>query len=362
MKYPQPLQKGETIGLVAPSFGACTEPYASCLESAKQAFHNLGYNTKEYTCVRKCDGIGISSTPSACSQELVEAFGDPQTQVLFSVGGGELMCETIARVNFEELKQTQPKWFMGYSDNTNLGFLLTTLLNTASIYAPCAPTFGMLPWHKSLKDTFSIVCGVVPVTGETYANEVTVQSYEGWERESLKSPDNPLVPYNITEQPCMSGWLPDMSGCFQFKQTDEVTFRGRLLVGCLDCLQTLVGTKFDEVKRFQEKYPEPIVWALEACDLSPMGVRRALWQMKYAGWFEHVAGFVFGRPYRFEEEAFGITQTEAVLSAFEELGISVSVVVNADIGHLPPQMPLVCGSLCTVRYKNNQLTVRMQFA
>ena len=45
---------------------------------------------------------------------------------IISCGGGELMCEILRYVDFERIAQAKPKWFMGYSDNTNLTFLLTT--------------------------------------------------------------------------------------------------------------------------------------------------------------------------------------------------------------------------------------------
>ena len=49
---------------------------------------------------------------------------------------------------------------MGYSDNTNLLFLLATLCDTAGIYGPCAAAFGMEPWHESLKNSMEILTGM----------------------------------------------------------------------------------------------------------------------------------------------------------------------------------------------------------
>ena len=48
---------------------------------------------------------------------------------------------------------------MGYSDNTNLNFLLPTLCDTAAIYGPNAPAFGMEPWHPALFDASYLLCG-----------------------------------------------------------------------------------------------------------------------------------------------------------------------------------------------------------
>ena len=53
------------------------------------------------------------------------------------------MCETLDYVDFEKIMQAKPKWYMGFSDNTNFTFLLTTICDVASIYAPCAASFGL---------------------------------------------------------------------------------------------------------------------------------------------------------------------------------------------------------------------------
>ena len=51
---------------------------------------------------------------------------------------------------------------------------------------------------------------------------------------------------------------------------------GRLIGGCMDVLTLFLGTEFDGVKAFAEKYQKDgILWFLEACDLNPMGIRRA---------------------------------------------------------------------------------------
>lgn len=50
---------------------------------------------------------------------------------------------------------------------------------------------------------------------------------------------------------------------------------GRLLGGCLDCLVNLVGTGYDKVAAFVEKYKEDgIIWFLESCDLNVFSIAR----------------------------------------------------------------------------------------
>ena len=145
MRYPKFLKENGTIGFVAPSFGCYIEPYRTAFGSAQEKFKKLGHNLElGPNCYEGC-GIGISNTPEACGKELTEYYCSEQNDVLISCGGGELMCEILDYVDFDAVKQAEPKWFMGFSDNTNMTFLMATMCDTAAIYAPCAATYGMEP-------------------------------------------------------------------------------------------------------------------------------------------------------------------------------------------------------------------------
>lgn len=71
----------------------------------------------------------------------------------------KLMCEILDYIDFDKIKKSKPKWYMEYSDNSNFTFLLTTIAYVASIYGPCAPVFGMKPFHESLNDSINLLTG-----------------------------------------------------------------------------------------------------------------------------------------------------------------------------------------------------------
>ena len=73
MRYPEFLKENGTIGFVAPSFGAATEPYKSQFVRALENFEKEGYQTDPGPNVFAGDGIGISSTPENCGKELTDA-------------------------------------------------------------------------------------------------------------------------------------------------------------------------------------------------------------------------------------------------------------------------------------------------
>ncbi len=339
MRYPEFLPEKGTIGFVAPAFGCNIEPYKSGFENSLKKWEQLGYTTWLGPNVYEGTGIGISNTPEACAKELNEAYTSDDSHVLISCGGGELMCEVVPYIDFNLIRQSKPKWYMGYSDNTNFTFLLTTLCNVASIYGPCAAAFGMEPWHESLESAYQLLSG----------KNLQVKGYDKWEIESLKSEEKPLEPYHLTmEKHLVYG-----------QEENQVHMEGRLIGGCLDCLSNLVGTRYDQVKPFTSLYGEDgILWFIESCDLNVMSIRRALWQLDQAGWFNHVKGFLIGRPMHFEEPMFGLDQYEAVMGILSKY--KVPVIMDCDFGHLPPAMPLICGSYAVVDAQGDKIQIDMQ--
>ena len=189
MRYPAFLQENGTIGFVAPSFGCATEPYKSGFLNAQKRWNEQGFHLQLGQNCYVEEGVGISNTPRKCGEELTAYYCDKNNDCLISCGGGELMCEILDYVDFEQIRQAPPKWYLGYSDNTNFTFLLTTLCDVASVYGPCAAAFGMELLHPSLNDAMLLLQG----------KKLTMQGYDKWERESLKDEEHPYVPYNLTE-------------------------------------------------------------------------------------------------------------------------------------------------------------------
>ena len=175
--------------------------------------------------------------------------------------------------------------------------------------------------------------------------KLTFQGYPSWEKESLKDEEHPLVPYHTTEETKYMVYVPkgEKASIIQPGEEVEMSVEGRLVGGCMDCLGTLLGTEFDHTKEFIKRYEKDgILWFLEACDLNVMGIRRTIWQMKHAGWFEHAKGFLIGRPMHFDEGFLGLDQYHAVVDLLQEL--QVPMIMDVDFGHLPPAIPMVSGA------------------
>ncbi len=370
MRYPDFLKTGGTIGFVAPSFGCTFEPYISRFENAKKTFAEMGYKLDVGPNCDKALGIGISNTPEKCGEELNEYYKSEKNDVLLSVGGGELMDEVVPFIDFEAVKAAKPKWYMGYSDNTNFIFPSVTIADTAGIYAPCAGDFGMIKWHSAVQDAFDLITG----------KKLEFHSYDKWELELPEEPDN-LCSYYVTEQNRMKAYIPKnenldkvlrtatASGTYNsFVSTAEdvtdakdiseaLAFEGRLVGGCLDCLANLVGTSYDQVTSFAERYKEDgIIWFLEACDLNVYSIRRALWNLREAGWFKYTKGFLIGRPgAAFGQDMFGLNQYNAVIDILAPF--SVPIFMDLDIGHHPPMIPMLVGAYAKASLQSGSFSI-----
>ena len=342
MKYPKNLRKNDIIGFIAPSFGCAIEPYETAFRNSLIKWTNLGYRYKLGPNCFENKGIGISNDPKKCGEEVNEAFLDTEISCIISCGGGELMCEILDDIDFQLIISQEPKWFMGYSDNTNLTFLLTTICDMASIYGPCAAAFGMEPWHESIVDAYQLLQG----------NKMIFEGYELWEKESLKNENNPLSPYNVTEKRDLKLYLGK-------KYATKVEMKGRLLGGCLDCLSNLIGTKYDQVEKFIDNYQEDgIVWFLEACELNVFSIRRALWQMEQANWFKNVSGFLIGRPLMGE----AIMNLDHIHAVIDILGkYNVPIILDMDLGHVAPMIPIVNGSIGVIQAEGDKMSLAMEF-
>ena len=365
MRYPEFLKENGTIGFVAPSFGCATEPYISRFDSALDKLRSRGYKLELGPNCRESRGIGISNTPEECGRELNSFYESASNDVLMSCGGGEEMCEVVPFMDFELVKKSKSKWFMGYSDNTNFIFPSVTIADTAGIYAPCVGDFGMEPWHKSVQDAYDLLTG----------KKLKFMSYDKWQ---LDDDENAAAndPYYVTEPNVMKAFvckdgaaseITSGSGAANGKDADaeavkdmsacgRIEFEGRIVGGCLDCLVHLVGTPYDKVKEFNARYKDDgIIWFLESCDLNVFDIRRSLWQLKAAGWFENLKGFLIGRPGCFGQEFMGLSQYNAVTDILAEF--NVPILMDLDIGHHPPMIPVIVGSYAGVSFEDNKFEI-----
>lgn len=334
MIYPKNLENGYKIGVTATSEGFVKETDVRRLERGIRHFSEMGYPVIETTNVRK--GFkGRSSDGLTRAKEFMELFDETELRVIFAASGGDYLVEMLPYIDYDLLRQMDPKWVQGYSDTTGLTFTLTTNLDIATIYASNFSSFGMDDWHSSLKDNIKILEG----------RDFIQESFEHFQ-DGFKEKITGLEGYVLDKDVEWKNLYPTGS------TSDEITIKGRALGGCLDVLLSLIGTRFDKTVEFIEKYKQDgILWFLESYDLNSEALTKGLWQLKEAGWFAHASGFIFGRPAMFDTDT-DTTYEEAVVSVLGELNLPI--ILDADIGHKPPQLTMMNGAITTIRSKGGK--------
>ena len=344
------LKPGDTIGITAPSFGATIEPYRTRFFEAVRLLEERGYKIiKGETCFLS-DGIGISSKPERCAKELEDFYCSPAVDAIISCGGGEMMCRTVSEIDFEKIKNAPPKLFMGYSDNTNFIHPLVTKCHVPAVYGPCISGLGK-PWEEAELQTINLIEGkCLKVSG--------FDMFQNPDDGTEAKEENPLSPYILTQKKELKSFY---RGSFALPET-ELKAEGVLLGGCLDILMTIAGTKLEQTNDFiklMQNENKKIIWVLEACDLGIMDIQRSLWKLDKCGWFKNTSIFLFGRPLNaFNAEAFGLNRFTAVTEMLKKY--DVPVVMDCDIGHIAPMMPLIMGSNALVKVKENDISIEMK--
>ena len=324
------LLENKTIYLVAPSFGCTTSPYKERLLLAIKNLEKLGYKIIKGKNIFLSKQKNASNTAENRADEIIDAFNS-EASLILSVGGGEMECEILPYIDFKLLSKSK-KVFMGFSDNTNTAFSLATISNIKSIYGLCAPSFFKIGELEKtvlnlLENNTSQIKGF-----NKYFNYHTKKKYL-LEKE----------PFTIKKE---------IISINSFKEE-----KGILLGGCLDCLINICGTKFDNVVKFSSSKKEGIIFYFESCDLNPLQVERALLQLKNASWFNNTKAFLFGRmqDINYTEKRLNYTYKEAIIKALEDY--QKPILLDIDLGHIPPSLPFINNALTNVEYKNNNIII-----
>lgn len=156
MIYPEFIRRGDTVYVTAPSDGNKDDVDYIRLDRAKEALRERGVDTLETPDVRKSEN-GRSSDAKLRADEFTKAWLS-EAKAVFAAKGGDYLMEMLPYVPFGELCR-KPKWFQGFSDNTSIGFILSTCYDIASIYGDNFNTFAMEEWHKSVSDNWRILSG-----------------------------------------------------------------------------------------------------------------------------------------------------------------------------------------------------------
>lgn len=330
MNYPESLKIGDTIGICAPSAGIVKPEKLIKLDCAIKALNEMGYKVIETASVRK-DVNGRSASAKERADEFMSLLENEEVKMIIFATGGDFLCEILDYLDFERIKALKPKWMQGYSDITGISYLFNVNLDIPSLYSQTIKDYAMKPLHRNLIDSLRIASG----------EEIIQSSFDYYEKEWNESED-PYAGYNLTEK---VEWKNILG-------SNRVEIEGRSIGGCLDCIKSYIGTKYDKVTDYIERHKDDgIIWFLEAFEMNTAELQRTLWQMKSAGYFKYCKGILFGRPL-FIREDYETSFNEAVKISLEDLNIPV--ICDVDIGHVSPQIATVNGAILKITSENGK--------
>lgn len=318
MIYPKFLNDNDTIGITAPSKGVGNK-----LESFDKSLNQINkyFNILETKSVRSIGSV--SNIPQIRGKEFNELLINKNIKLILCASGGDFCISSLEYIDFDLIKENI-KWVEGYSDPTSILFYITTKYDIATIYGNNAGSFDQINLHNSLKYNLKLLKG----------NISKQEKYNYYEKEKIETLDG----YNLTE-PII---YQNING-----NVDET---GRIIGGCLDVLTNIIGTNYDYTNEFLEKYKKDgIIWYFDIFNLTVEDLYNKLYQFKYAGFFKYTKCILIGRI--LFKNGFTEYTYEKVL---KEVLPNIKIIYDFDIGHVPPKMTIINGSIVHIVSNENE--------
>lgn len=324
----------KTVGVVSLSAGTLGEDFVRHeLELGVRRLEHYGLKVRFLPHALK--GIDyLKAHPEARAADLLEAFRDPEIDLILCAIGGDDTYRLLPYL-FDEgrlEKAACRKPFLGFSDSTVNHFMLhkvglPTFYGQAFLSDVCEMDKEMLPYTRRYFEELLR-------TGSIRQVEPCEVWYEGRTDYSPACLGTPL-PAHPAE-----GW--------KLLQGPTV-FSGKILGGCLDTIHDFFdGERYADMPALCQKYglfPGAADWQgrillLETSEeqMSPEKFSRALGFLKQAGVFKAVSGILFGRPM---DNVHREEYHRRLAAAVEDP--SLPILADVSVGHALPRCILPFG-------------------
>ena len=306
MKYPNFLQKGDLIGITALSKGC-----GDVIKETKISLNHLKENYRLIVTPNVYESGFVSSDIKTRVKEFNDLL-DENIKMLMNIRGGDFLYETLDFLDYPKIVNKK-LLVQGYSDPTSLLYMLTTKYDLATIYG---------------------------FNGKSYDNEV-LEEYQLNNLEILKG--------NLVKQESfMDRKTLSLNGNFKSS--------GIIIGGCLDVLQKMIGTSYDNTLEFIKKYGKhKIIWYFDIYNMSSVDVYLTFLQMKNIGYFKKTDTIILGSV-MFPCVDCELDYKDVYSKVFEKCNI----IVDANIGHVKPVFTIINGSLATITYQDNKMVLEME--
>ncbi len=341
MIYPEFPGEGSVIGICANSAGIGYKE--DLFDMSLDVLLDEGFDIYETESVRSesCP----SSLPQTRGEEFNSLFADDDIDMVISAAGGDYCMEMLPYID-EELIRSHPKWFAGYSDPTAIELFMTTVLDIATIYGVNAGAWDWRPLHKFQYDALSVLEGDLPVQ----------YSYDMWCSSGFNEETGTFEMDAPVEWTLLRGsGDPEI---YDLEEEYELDVTGRLIGGCIDVIDWAIGTPFEDIKGFTERYREDgFIWFFDNFALDPVTLMYSMERFRQMGLFDETRAVIFGRTC-FPGENTDIDYLEQLEHVFGNM--DVPVIWGADIGHTKPSFTLVNGAMGHLTFDHGVAVLEME--
>ncbi|MBQ9272354.1 MAG: LD-carboxypeptidase [Mogibacterium sp.] len=342
MIYPEYPKEGSVIGICAPSAGVGSKE--EFFDMSLDVLHECGFETYETESVRNDD---CPSAPAEMrGDEFNSLIADGDIDMIMSAAGGDYNIEMLPYID-QQLVRDNPKWFSGYSDPTAIEIYMTTVMDIATIYGVNAGAWDWRPLHKFQFDALSVISGELPVQ----------QSYEMYCSTGFNEETGEYEMDTPVEWTLLRGGPSEDDCGYELHEEFELDVTGRLIGGCIDVIDWVAGTPYEDLAGFAERYKEDgLIWFFDNFELNPMNLMYALTKLRQMGLFDNAKAVVIGRTC-FTGDADDMDYLEQLERVFGDL--DVPLIWNADIGHTKPSFTIINGSVGHLTYDNGYAELSM---
>lgn len=320
MIYPSFPKAGDTIGVCAPSagIGDRTESFDKSVGRLKRR----GFRIRETAGVRN-EGMR-SADAKTRGDEFSELMRSQDVRAVIAATGGDFNIEMLPFADWDAIKKNV-KWICGYSDPTFLTYITTTRFDIATMYGFNAGAFDSEELHSYQSNALNILSG----------NVVRQDSFDKY-----------IAPGNWDDH------TPSVPVKWQLENASSLDVTGRLIGGCAEVIERIIGTDYDYTDDFLNRY-EDVIWYFDVFDSSAVRLYMFMTQMKYAGYLRGARAVLFGRV------MFTDSSDDEYIELLKRV-LDVPFVWNADIGHVRPSMTLINGSVARVTCDSGRGSIEMR--
>ncbi|MDD3224756.1 MAG: LD-carboxypeptidase [Clostridium sp.] len=295
----QRLEKGDTIGLVAPASAESEET----IQNGIQFFEDLGFNIKKGSNIYKRSGY-LAGSDKERSDNLKSMFLDKSVKMILCVRGGYGTMRTLPYIDFNIIKNN-PKIFVGFSD-------VTTYLN--NFYQKC----NLLCFHGPMLTT---------KFDDTTLKSLMDTLMNGYKPYTISNPEN-------------------IKAQFYFPESVD----GTLVGGNLNLICSTLGTDYEIDTKDK-------ILFIEDVNEAPYAIDRMLTQLILAGKLQQCKGFILGQFKGCSLPHYKRSFTLDEIIEDRVLKLQKPTLSNFMVGHDYPRLTLPIGAKIRLNAQTNSIDV-----